>query len=107
MEKEAYTAFLRGDVNFIKETYHELTKEDKTSLWVYRLAHDLMSRNPEGNPLSKFTHSSYMHWKSFEPDIDEYIEYVIDEYFMGWNFCYDGARERTVKEEIYRRMNEY
>ncbi len=105
MKKELYIAFLKEDADFVKETYPKLTKEDKKSLWVYRLAYDLMSRNPEGNPLSKFTHSNYLHWQSFEPDIDEYIEYVIDEYFAGWNFWFDEARERTVKDEIYRRIN--
>ncbi|TXF87090.1 hypothetical protein FUA23_19035 [Neolewinella aurantiaca] len=106
MEKEAYTAFLRGDVNFLEGSYPEFTKEEKKALWEYRLTYDLLSRNPEAKPLDKFTRSNYLQWKSIEPDIDDFIEVIIDEYYLGWNIWFEGARERTIKEEIYRRMKE-
>jgi len=104
MEKDKYIAFLKGNSQFIEEVYPHLNEKDKKSLWVYLLAYDLMSRNLEVSPLDKFTHSSYLEWKSIEPNIDELIEHVIDEYFSDWDIWFEGAKERTVKEEVFRRI---
>lgn len=106
MKKEDYIHFLKGGLDFAKGDYLQLGKEDRQSLWVFRLTYDLLSRNPEVDPLSKFTRSNYLLWKSIDPNVDEFIEYIINEYFSGWSLQFEGAKERTIKEEIYRRINE-
>ncbi|MEM1326499.1 MAG: hypothetical protein AAGI23_11120, partial [Bacteroidota bacterium] len=80
--------------------------DDKYSLWVYVLTYNIRDRHHLSDPLRKFNKKNYEKWMLIEPKFETILDNVIEEYIQIWNPIYKGYRERTLEEEIYRRLKE-
>jgi hypothetical protein len=106
MTKEDINKFLREDIDFLTQQYPNLSRDNKLHLWVDYFGHDLMyhGRFVFIDPLEKFTESNYAKWKQIEPDFDSFLTEFIVEFVPAFNVPYEGKGERTLEQEIYRRL---
>ena len=97
-----YKRFDNFEDDYFSTVYVKSSIKDKTALWWALLVKNIIFNSPE-NALDLFTVENYAKWRSFEKDIDIYLESLMEDIWEHgpWQ---EGDTLESVRNEINKRL---